>query len=190
MEPQEIFRAHLQKTVHLTSDEFDRFYACLTPKKYTKGQVILKTGAPVEEEYFVTSGCLKSYTLGSRGKMCILQFPMRDWWIADYNGLYSHTPATTAIDCVTDAEVLAITSADREKICSEIPGVQYFFRWRTNKGYVAMQKRVLSLMSNDVKSRYEELIRLYPDLYNLVPKNLIAAYLGVSRETLSRLYQA
>jgi CRP-like cAMP-binding protein len=55
-------------------------------------------------------------------------------------------------------------------------------------GYVAAQKRLLSLMHNDAKHRYEELLKQYPQLYNLVPKQLIAAYLGVSRETLSRLY--
>jgi hypothetical protein len=52
---------------------------------------------------------------------------------------------------------------------------------------VATHKRLLSFMNNDAKGRYEDLMRLYPELYNLVPKQLIAAYLGVSRETLSRL---
>jgi len=68
--------------------------------------------------------------------------------------------------------------------------VEYFFRWRTNKGYVAVQKRLLSLMNNDAKHRYEELMAQYPALYNIVPKHLIAAYLGVTRETLSRLYHS
>ncbi|HEV3224803.1 MAG TPA: Crp/Fnr family transcriptional regulator, partial [Puia sp.] len=63
----------------------------------------------------------------------------------------------------------------------------HFFRWRTNRGYVAAQRRLLSLMNNDAKKRYEELMAQYPALYNMVPKLLIAAYLGVSRETLSRL---
>jgi CRP-like cAMP-binding protein len=84
--------------------------------------------------------------------------------------------------------VLSLNSADREKLCSEIHQVERFFRWRTNRGYVASQKRLLSLMNNDAKTRYEELMKLYPQLYELVPKHLIAAYLGVSRETLSRLY--
>jgi hypothetical protein len=65
--------------------------------------------------------------------------------------------------------------------------VEYFFRWRTNRGFVALQKRLLSFMNNDAKQRYEQLMQQYPELYNIVPKHLIAAYLGVSRETLSRL---
>jgi CRP-like cAMP-binding protein len=90
---------------------------------------------------------------------------------------------------ITDAEVLSLSNADREKICREIHAIEHFFRWRTNRGYVASQRRLLSFMNSDAKARYEELMRMYPELYNIVPKHLIAAYLGVSRETLSRLYQ-
>jgi hypothetical protein len=115
---------------------------------------------------------------------------MPTWWASDYNALYSGTRATTYIDCITNAEVLCLSNADREEICKEIHEVEHFFRWRTNKGYVASQKRLLSLMNNNAKHRYEELMTQYPALYNMVPKHLIAAYLGVSRETLSRLYHS
>jgi CRP-like cAMP-binding protein len=120
--------------------------------------------------------------------MYILQFAMPTWWTSDYNALYTQTRATIHVDCVTDVEVLSLSNADREKLCKEIHPIEHFFRWRTNRGYVASQKRLLSFMNNDAKARYEELLALYPQLYNLVPKHLIAAYLGVSRETLSRLY--
>nr|WP_294947623.1 hypothetical protein [uncultured Mucilaginibacter sp.] len=119
--------------------------------------------------------------------MHILQFAMPTWWASDFNALYSRTKATINIDCITDAEVLMMHNDDREKICAELHPMEHFFRWRTNRGYVASQKRLLSLMNNNAKQRYEELLKQYPELYNMVPKNLIAAYLGVSRETLSRL---
>jgi CRP-like cAMP-binding protein len=113
---------------------------------------------------------------------------MPTWWTSDYNALYTKTRATINVDCVTDVEVLSLSNESREKLCNEIHQVEHFFRWRTNRGYVASQKRLLSFMNNDARARYEELLALYPQLYNLVPKHLIAAYLGVSRETLSRLY--
>ena len=120
--------------------------------------------------------------------MFILQFAMKNWWTSDYAALYNQTPATIHVDCVLDADVLFLSSDHREKLCKEIHEVEHFFRWRTNRGYVASQKRLLSIMNNNVRYRYEELIRQYPDLYQLLPKTLIASYLGVSRETLSRLY--
>lgn len=184
----EILRQHISKVISLTDSQFDYFFSHFRPLSYQKGQAIITEGDHVDSEYFVTEGCLKSFYINDDLKMFILQFAMPTWWASDYNALYSGTKATINVDCITNAEVLCLSNADREKLCSEIHAVEHFFRWRTNKGYVASQKRLLSFMDNDAKTRYEELLKMYPELYNMVPKQLIAAYLGVTRETLSRLY--
>ena len=190
MEAKETLKAHVAKLATLTDDQFDYFFSHFKKLSFKKGQAIITEGDVVDCEYFVISGCLKSFFINDDLKMYILQFAMPTWWASDYNALYSHAKATINVDCITDAEVLCLSSSDREKLCDEIHNAEHFFRWRTNKGYVAAQKRLLSFMNNDTKHRYEELLKLYPELYNIVPKNLIAAYLGVSRETLSRLYLA
>lgn len=189
MEAKETLREHVARLATLTDEQFDYFFSHFKSMRFKKGQAIITEGDWVDCEYFVVSGCLKTFFVNDDLKMFILQFAMPMWWASDFEALYNHSQATINLDCVADAEVLCITNSDREKLCAEIGQVAHFFRWRTNKGYVAVQKRLLSLMNNDVKHRYEALLKQYPQLYNLVPKNLIAAYLGVSRETLSRLYQ-
>jgi CRP-like cAMP-binding protein len=190
MEAKEILKAHVAKLAVLTDDQFDYFFSFFKKQSFKKGQVIISEGNVVDSEYFVISGCLKSFFINDDLKMFILQFAMPNWWASDYNALYNHTGATISVDCITDTEVLCLSNTDREKLCGELHSAEHFFRWRTNRGYVAAQKRLLSFMNNDVKYRYEELLKLYPELYNIVPKSLIAAYLGVSRETLSRLHQS
>jgi CRP-like cAMP-binding protein len=190
MDAKETLKRHLAKTISLSDDQFDYFFSHFKPQAFKKGQTIIGAGDKVDGEYFVIRGCLKTFYINDDLKMFILQFAMPTWWASDYNALYTGTRATVSLDCITDAEVLCLKSDDREKLCREIHAVEHFFRWRTNLGYVASQKRLLSLMNNDAKHRYEELMKQYPQLYNLVPKQLIAAYLGVSRETLSRLYHA
>jgi len=190
MHPKEILKEHISKTVSLTDDQFGYFFSRFKHQSYKKGQVIIADGDKVEREYFVLDGCLKSFYINDDVKMFILQFAMPTWWASDYNALYSGVKATISVDCITDAEVLCLSNADREEMCKEVHEIEHFFRWRTNKGYVASQKRLLSFMNNNVRHRYEELMAQYPALYNIVPKHLIAAYLGVSRETLSRLYHS
>lgn len=190
MQAKEILQAHIAKTISLTDKQFDYLFSHFKQRSFKKGQVIIAAGDKVDHEYFVLDGCLKSFYVNDDLKMFILQFAMPTWWASDYNALYSHAKATINLDCITDAEVLYLSNDDREKLCKEIHQVEHFFRWRTNKGYVASQKRLLSFMNNDAKHRYEELLAQYPALYNIVPKHLIAAYLGVSRETLSRLYHS
>jgi len=190
MEAKELLQQHIAKTASLTQEEFSYFYSHFKPQSFKKGQTIISAGDKVVCEYFVISGCLKAFFINDEIKMYILQFAMPTWWTSDYDALYNQTIATINVDCITDAEVLCLSSTDREKLCKEFHQVEHFFRWRTNKGYIASQKRLLSFMNNNVRKRYEELLALYPQLYNLVPKHLIASYLGVSRETLSRLYNS
>jgi CRP-like cAMP-binding protein len=187
MQADELLKQHLLKTAALSDEEFSYVFSHFKPRSFRKGQVIIAPGDTVDCEYFVLEGCLKSFHTNDDLKMFILQFAMPTWWASDYGALVYRTKATITVDCVTDAQVLCLNADDREKLCNELHQFERFFRWRTNKGYVAAQKRLLSFMNNDAKGRYEELLRLYPELYNIVPKQLIAAYLGVSRETLSRL---
>ena len=190
MEAKEILKAHVTKIASLTDEQFDYFFSFFKRQRFKKGQAIISEGDTVNCEYFVISGYLKSFFINDDLKTRILQFTMPTWWASDYNALYNRTRATICVDCITDTEVFCLSNTDREKLCDELRKAEHFFLWRTNTGYVAAQKRVLSFMNDNVKCRYEELLSLYPELYNIVPKRLIAAYLGVSRETLSRLYQA
>lgn len=188
MDKREIIRQHVSKFVSLTDEQLDYFVSFFKEHSFKKGQVIIGEGDRVDKEYFVLTGCLKAFYINDETKMYILQFAMPTWWTSDYSALYNDSRASINVDCITDAAVLSLSNTDREKICSEIHAIEHFFRWRTNRGYIASQRRLLSFMNSDTRSRYEELMRLYPQLYNIVPKHLIAAYLGVSRETLSRLY--
>jgi CRP-like cAMP-binding protein len=182
------FRQHIEKIISLTDEEFDYIYAHFTPKKLRKHQFLIEPGDTVVNDYFVLSGCLKAYQLDKNGKIHILQFAMQDWWVTDYQALYKGTKASIFLDCIEDSEVLCLSLQDREKLCSELHKIEFFFRKKSNGGYVALQQRILSLLTSSAAERYEQLLQLYPQLFQKVPKQLIAAYLGVSRETLSRLY--
>ncbi|MET0637305.1 MAG: Crp/Fnr family transcriptional regulator [Chitinophagaceae bacterium] len=190
MQPKEILKEHVGKFTSISEEQFQYFFSRFEQRSYRKGQAIITEGDVVDQEFFVLEGCLKTFYINDDIKMFILQFAMPTWWASDYNALYSGSKASVNVDCITDTEVLCLSSKDREEMCKESHDIEHFFRWRTNRGYVASQKRLLSFMNNNTKQRYEELIAQYPELYNLVPKHLIAAYLGVSRETLSRLYHS
>ena len=112
---------------------------------------------------------------------------MEDWWVTDYQAYFSQSKATLSIDCLEEVEVYCLSLQNRDKICAELHKVEHFFRKKSNSGYIALQKRILSLLNSSAKERYEQLLLQYPTLFQRVPKTLIASYLGVSRETLSRI---
>lgn len=183
----QILRQQIEKIILLTDTEFDYILSHFTAKKFKKHQFVVQEGENVPNDYFILNGCLKSYFTDNNGKDHILQFGMQDWWITDYQAYYNQSKATINIDCIEDSELLCLTFENREKLCAEIHKVEHFFRKKTNKRNVALQQRILSLLSNNAKEKYDQLLKLYPQLFQKVPKHLIASYLGVSRETLSRL---
>ncbi|TBX68691.1 Crp/Fnr family transcriptional regulator [Flavobacterium silvisoli] len=183
----EILRQQIEKITPLTDKEFEYILSHFTRKKIKKHQYLLQEGEAVQNDYFVTKGLLKAYYVNQDGKEHIMQFAMEDWWITDYQAYFNETNATLNIDCIEASEVLCLSLRNREKLCADMHKIEHFFRKKSNAGYVALQRRILSLLNSNAKERYEQLLQQYPLLFQRVPKTLIASYLGVSRETLSRL---
>lgn len=182
----DVLRKHFEKITPLADAEFDYIFSHFTTKKLKKRQFLLQVDDPVRNDYFVLKGLLKLYHIDNEGKEHILQFAMEDWWITDYQAYFNQTDATLYIDCIEDVELLCLSFSNRSKLCAELHKIEHFFSKKSNGGYMALQRRILSLLNNNAKERYEQLLAQYPALFKRVPKTVIASYLGVSRETLSR----
>jgi CRP-like cAMP-binding protein len=180
-------KEHIEKITALTDEEFALILSHFTPKQYKKHQFVVQQDEPVHYEYFVVKGLLKSYFISREGKEHILQFAMEDWWITDYLAFMNRSMATCNVDCIEDVSLLALSFENKAKLCAASHKMEHFFRVKATSGFVAQQQRVLSFMNNDTQARYRQLFEQYPTLFQRVPKAMIAAYLGVSRETLSRL---
>lgn len=180
-------RQHIEKVTEISDAEFEYMYSLFSKKKLKKHQFLIQEDAKVLNDYWVVSGLLKAYLTDDNGKIHILQFAMEDWWVSDYQALNNNSPATIAIDCVEDCELLVLSKAHKEKLCSEVHHVSEFFRKKSSMGYVALQQRILLLLNKNPQERYNRLFELQPLLLQRLPKTLLASYLGVSRETLSRL---
>ncbi|MEO8406207.1 MAG: Crp/Fnr family transcriptional regulator [Chitinophagaceae bacterium] len=182
----QILRQQIEKIIQITDTEFDYVFSHFVAKQFKKHQFVIQEGQSVGNDFFILSGCLKSYHSDKNGKEHIIQFGMQNWWITDYQAYYDQTAATVNIDCIEDTKLLCLSYANREKLCAEMHKMEHFFRKKTNKRNVALQQRILSLLCNNTRERYEKLLEQYPELFQKVPKKLIASYLGVTRETLSR----
>lgn len=184
---EELLRTQIEKIVQLSNEEFDFVLSHFVLKSFKKHQYVVQSGNPAPNDHFVVKGLLRSFYLDESGKTHILQFAMEDWWISDPQAYHNNENATLNIDCLEDVQVYAISLESREKLCAESRKMEYFFRKKTQAGYIALQKRIQSLMSQSAKERYNQFIHLYPQLSQRLPKAQIASYLGISRETLSRM---
>lgn len=184
---QEKLRAHIEKRVPLTDEEFAFVLGHFTVKNFRKHQFLIQEGQRVPYSYFVVSGLLKLVHTDESGKPHIVSFAMEDWWESDFGAYFSQTAATLSLECLEDTVVYCLSLDDYQKLCAELQKFGRFFLHLAIAGSVASQRRILSLLTTSAKGRYEQLLAQYPALFQRVPKTLLASYLGVSRETLSRL---
>jgi len=182
-------RIQIEAISPLSDEEFDFIFSHFVTKKIKKHAFLIQEGDPVKYEYFVVKGCLKAYRADPKTeKEFVFQFAVEDWWITDREAFFKQEHATINIDCLEDTEVLGITIENREKLIAAMRKYEHFLAVKSNLGYTALQKRLQVMIMGSAKDRYENFIQQYPHLINRIPKSFIASYLGVSRETLSRLY--
>jgi CRP/FNR family transcriptional regulator len=184
----EKLRKHLEEIIAVSDEEFTYIKTFFTTKRVKKHQYLIQDGEQANFEYLILSGIFRMFYLDSDGKEHIVQFAGENWWMADYQAYFKEKEATLHITCMTDAEILCLTLHGRETLSAEMHKMEHFFRVKLTNGYIAQQRRIISLLSGNPQQRYEEFAQLYPHLIQQIPKKYIAEYLGVSRETLSRLY--
>lgn len=184
----ERLRKHIEEITLLNDDEFNYLKGFFTLKRVRKNQYLANEGDEVKYEFLVLSGLYKVFFLDELGKEHIIQFAQENWWMSDYYAFFKHKTGKVFIECIKPGEVLYSTYETREKLASEFHKMEHFFRVKLTNGYVAMQERVKLLLSSTPIERYQAFSEMYPHLLQSLPKKLIAEYLGVSRETLSRLY--
>ena len=179
-------RKHFETIISLADEEFAYIEQHFTTKRLRKHQFLVQAGEPVNNIFLTVKGCLKSYYLDDDGKEHILLFAMEGWWISDFQAYADKTNAKVFVDCLEDSEFFVLSRENQIKICAELHKIEHFFRIRSNMAYLTAEQRILSLINNKAEDRYEQFIKQYPRLLQRLPKRVIAAYLGVSRETLSR----
>jgi CRP-like cAMP-binding protein len=188
---QHLLKDQIDAISPISDEEFAYILSHFVVKKLKKHAFLVQQGDLVKYDYFVMKGCLKAYVADEdTGKEFIYQFAVEDWWVTDREAYFKRSAATINVDCLEDCEVLGITLENREKLGAEMWKYEHFLSVKANLGYNSLQKRLQMMIMGNAKKRYESFIQQYPHLYNRIPKSFIASYLGVSRETLSRLYNS
>lgn len=189
MDHLQFLRNHIESIVPLSDGEFEMVQGFFKLKKIKKKSLLIRAGDVVHHEFLVYKGLLKAYTHDEKIREHIVQFAMENWWISDYPAFAKQTKGDMCVQALEDCEVFALSIADKATLSAMVPAINKFFGMKAFGGYVALQKRVLSMLKNSAKEKYELLLQTYPELFQRVSKTMIAHYLGVSRETLSRLHK-
>ncbi|ASO07263.1 CRP-like cAMP-binding protein [Arenibacter algicola] len=181
------FTKYLKTKANIAEPEFQLLIKKVEFRNIEKGEVLLRPGEVCRHSFFIENGLLRSYTVDDAGKEHIIQFGSENWIVSDRSSAFFNEPSDLFIDAIEDTEVVLISS----DFINEASEISSSFR---NYNQIALQnhirhqqKRINLLLSASAERRYMNFIKLYPDLTLRVPQWMIASYLGITPESLSRV---
>jgi CRP-like cAMP-binding protein len=147
----------------------------------------LQAGDVWKYHAFVSSGCLRTYSVDEKDNEHIMGFSVENWWCGDRESLLSGEPARYNIDAIEDSEVVLFTHSNFEMLCREIPAFDQMVNNILNRSFVTQQNRINAALSYTAEEKYLNFVKKYPEFALRVPQSMIASYLGMTPETLSRI---
>ena len=178
---------HIQKFISLSAEDIAIIEAATEITTIKKKEFLFNAGQLCHANYFVVRGCLRLYIDNDKGAEQMIQFGIDNWWITDYMSLNSGRPSEFCLQAVEDSEVIILDTKTRDKLLLQIPALERYFRILTEMAYGAAQMRVHYIFSMSGRERYKHFNERFPQFVQRVPQYLLASYLGISPEFLSRL---
>jgi CRP-like cAMP-binding protein len=182
-----VLRAYLLERASFTNAELDFVDTMFVYRRLAAREFLQRAGAVAQYSAFVTRGCLRSYVIDADGHEHVVKFAAETWWVADTNSLSNRTPSQYFIDALEDSELLLLDAASHERLVNEVPGYAAGFRHGIQRHSAAKDARIVSNLSASAQERYSEFLATYPSIAMRVPQRMLASYLGISPETLSRI---
>lgn len=178
---------HFNETVPLTAAEQEFIKSYLTVKKLRKRQYLLQEGDVCNCVAFVEKGVMRLYRLGDDGAENIIVFATDGSFITDLYSFITNEPTGCNIDAVEDSELVTITRSASDELRKLSAKYQEFVFLKTSEAYIQLERRITSVISLSLEDRYKELLTNFPDIIHRVPQHMIASYMGLTPETLSRV---
>ncbi|RVT73932.1 Crp/Fnr family transcriptional regulator [Flavobacterium sufflavum] len=171
----------------LTSEEEALIVATFRPKKLRKKQYFLQEGDVCKYAGFIVKGAMRQYSVDDKGVEHIVHLFIENYWANDRESATMLTPSKYNIDAWEDTEMLIVTRAEMLDLMEKIPALVQMTRVMDERNAIANQRRLSSTISNTAEKRYEEFATHHPQFIQRFPQHLIASFLGITKETLSRI---
>ena len=183
----EVLREYLESRAIFDEGDLGTVRQALLYQRLAAGEFLQRAGDITRHAAFVATGCLRNYVIDPKGKEHIVQFAPETWWLADATSLNERTPSSYFIDAIEDSEVLLLDGPSHQRLVNEVAGYATAFRTGLQRHAAAKDQRIVSTLTASAEERYLEFLKVYPSIAQRVPQAMLASYLGMTPETVSRI---
>lgn len=182
-----MFRNYLLETLRIPEKNIEKFLKLIKTKEVKKGEILLKPGEIIKKTFFVESGLLRLYSIHPSGKEYILHFASENHLITDRNSLFFNEKSSFFIDAIEDSQIIILNSDFQELLSESGHDTSEKHTLLLHNHIRQLQKRINQLLGASAEERYLDFIKTYPNVFQRVPQWMIASYLGITPESLSRV---
>ncbi len=180
-------RTYLLEHAGVTEEQFALLSEKLMYRTFQKGQFLLSRGEVCKHSFFIEKGLARFYSVDRQGKEHIIQFAPENWFLSDRGSFWFNEPSDYFIDAIEETTVVVFDEAFIN-YASEISPLFRKYNERILHNHIRnLQNRINLLIGASAEERYMDFIKLYPDLMLRVPQWMIASFLGITPESLSRV---
>jgi CRP-like cAMP-binding protein len=182
----EVITQSLSALVDFTDEELFLFMQRLKPVSLKKYTFYLKEGQVCKNMVIVYKGGLRYFSRGEKGDYTI-GFAFEGEWIGDYESFLLQIPSPDFIEALEDCELFTLSYADMQALYQHSQRFERFGRIIAEKLFIDVAKSKRNLMIQSAEDRYLELLATQPHIFERLPQHLIASYLGIQPQSLSRI---
>lgn len=175
------------KRITISQPNLDTVLSYFKEQEVRKDEILLAEGETSKRMYFVKSGCVRIYFLQADGAEATRYLAFENNFATGLTGFISQQPSQENIQALEKTELLYITRTDFHTLLDQIPEWEKFYRSYLEAAYVTNTKRLMSFITMDATARYQSLITEHPTIPQRLSNRMVANYLGISQEALSRL---
>lgn len=177
----------MTRLVDLDSSAAQALNDLVVVRRLKRKQYIVQPGYVCTHRTYVVQGALRAFLQGNDGVEYTIALSIDDWWITDYSSYHYQTPATLFVEAFEDSLVVQLPYEAEQKLLAKYPIYERFFRIISQSSFAHLQKRLLNNLSMDAESRYDAFVERYPKVASRFPQYIIASFLGMSTEFLSKI---
>ena len=178
---------YIKGIIKVTDDELEKIISYFEPLEVEKNELLVIRGQTSQRTFFVGKGCLRIFFITEDGQEATRYIAFENNFATALCSFISNEPSLEFIQALEPTTLLCISHKDFYHLLEIIPSWEKFYRHYLENAYVNNTNRLMSFLTLDATERYKLLLDTHPKIVQRLPNKVVATYLNISQETLSRL---